>query len=171
MISPDITHIESVIYPQQYSFSMMTAATPDSEQAEAYISTVALFAIFGSAKEDKVFMRLPPVWKDLWTEMAEAKKNQTDAEDRGTIKDLRALVRQRQDQEEEDGVVIQSAFKGRGGNRTTNGHGDQPGQERVYGHSIGPEFYQRIWADKVNSPKFYHMLVSGYSTEKPEDEF
>lgn len=159
LISPNITHVESAIYSQQYNFSMLTVATPDVEQSEAYISTIALFAIFGSAKEDKVFMRLPPVWKDLWTEMAEAKKELTDAQDRSTIKDLRALVRQRQDQEEEDGVVLQGAFKGRGTNRHANGNGDQTGQDRTHVHSISPEYYQRIWADKVNSPKFYHMLV------------
>jgi ATP-dependent RNA helicase DHX29 len=141
---------------------MTTIATPNKDQSKAYIATVALFAVFGSTKEEKVFMRLPPTWKDLWTELAEARKNQLDAEDRTVVKALRALVRQRLDQEEEEGVVIQSAFKGRGANRNGNGYNDQASLDRVHGHSISPEFYQRIWFEKANSPRFRHMLVSAH---------
>jgi ATP-dependent RNA helicase DHX29 len=139
---------------------MATIATPDIKQSEAYIATVALFAIFVSTKEEKVFMRLPAAWKDLWNELAEAKKSQTDARDRETVRTLRGLVRQRQDQEEEEGVVLHSAFKGRGVNRNGNGNSDQTGFDKTHGHQIGPEYYQRIWAEKSNSPKFQLMLVS-----------
>lgn len=157
-----ITHVESAIYPTQFSFQMATIATPDTKQSEAYIATVALFAVFGSSKEDKVNLRLPPVFKDLWNELAEARKSQADTQDRATIKSLRTLVRQRQDQEEEDGVILQSAFKGRGANRNGNGQGDQTSSDRAHGSLFGPEYYQRIWAEKVNTPKFYHMLVSSH---------
>ncbi|KAI1866741.1 uncharacterized protein JN550_007594 [Neoarthrinium moseri] len=156
LITPEVSHIECSIYPQQFAFQMATIATPDSKQSEAYVATVALFAISGSTKEEKVFMRLPATWKDLWTELSEAKKNQGDAQDRAFIKDLRTLVRQRQDQEEEEGVVLQSAFKGRGTNR--NGTPDPSAFERVNGQNLGPEFYHRIWADKINNPRFHHML-------------
>lgn len=160
LIAPEIEHIESSISPRQFSFHMATIATPDKKQSEAYIATVALFAIFGSTKEEKVFMRLPPSWKDVWSELSEAKKSQTDKQDRENIKTLRSLVRQRQDQEEEDGVVLHSAFKGRGINRNGNGQNDQANGERGHGHSTGPEYYQRIWAEKMKTPKFHHMLVS-----------
>lgn len=166
-IVPEIEHVESSILPRQFSFHMATIATPDKKQSEAYIATVALFAIFGSTKEEKVFMRLPPAWKDLWNELSEAKKSKTDARDRENLKALRSLVRQRQDQEEEDGVVLHSAFKGRGGNRNGNGHTDQSNGERGLGHTIGPEYYQRIWVDKSNTPKFHHMLVSNQSLLNP----
>ncbi|KAH8200147.1 hypothetical protein TruAng_005659 [Truncatella angustata] len=157
--SPDIANVDAIMYPKQFCFQMSTVATPDSKQSEAYVATVALFAIFGSStKEEKVYLRLPPVWKDLWTELAEAKKSQTDAQDRTSIKSLRSQVRQRLDQEEEEGIVLQSAFKGRGANRNGNGNGDQANSDRAHGHSISPEYYQRIWADKINSPRFYNML-------------
>lgn len=158
LIAPEIEHIESSISPRQFSFHMATIATPDKKQSEAYIATVALFAIFGSTKEEKVFMRLPPSWKDVWSELSEAKKSQTDKQDRENIKTLRSLVRQRQDQEEEDGVVLHSAFKGRGINRNGIGQNDQANGERGHGHSTGPEYYQRIWAEKMKTPKFHHML-------------
>jgi ATP-dependent RNA helicase DHX29 len=139
---------------------MSTIATTDPKQSEAYIATVALFAIFGSSKEEKVFMRLPPVWKDLWNEFAEAKKSRADAQDRNTINELRAMVRQRQDQEEEDGVVLQGSFRGRGGNRNGNGLTDQSAYERINTNSISPEYYQRIWAEKTSNPRFHYMLQS-----------
>ncbi|KAK6065980.1 helicase associated domain-containing protein [Seiridium cupressi] len=160
LITPVVVHVEPFIYPLQFSFQMTTIATPTKDQSKAYIATVALFAISGSSKEEKVFMRLPPTWRDLWTELAEARKNQLDAGDRTTVKSLRALVRQRLDQEEEEGVVIQSAFKGRGANRNGNGHGDQASLDKAQSHSISPEFYQRIWFEKFNSPRFQHMLRS-----------
>jgi ATP-dependent RNA helicase DHX29 len=160
VISPELAHIDCAIYPQQYVFKMTAIATPDTKQSEAYAATAALFAIFGSTKEEKVFMRLPAVWKDLWTEFAEAKKDREDSNDRSIIKGLRAMVRQRLDQEEEDGVILQSAFKGRGSGRNLNDATDQTPLERANGQSFGPEYYQRIWAEKARTHRFHAMLVS-----------
>jgi ATP-dependent RNA helicase DHX29 len=160
IISPDLSHIDCTIFPQQFVFKMTDVATHDSKQSEAYIATTALFAIFGSTKEEKVFMRLPTVWKDLWTEFAEAKKNQIDAQDRAAINELRGMVRQRLDQEEEDGVILQSAFKGRGAGRNQNDTNDLVSSERANGQALSPEYYQRIWAEKASTPRFYTMLVS-----------
>ncbi|EMR65215.1 putative pre-mrna-splicing factor atp-dependent rna helicase prp22 protein [Eutypa lata UCREL1] len=89
--APTISHIESAANPLQFVFKMVSVATPDPKQSEAYIATVALFAIFSSTKEDKVFMRLPAVWRELWSEMALEKKAQEDAIDRETVRDLRAM--------------------------------------------------------------------------------
>ncbi|KAI1408368.1 P-loop containing nucleoside triphosphate hydrolase protein [Hypoxylon sp. FL1857] len=157
---PNISSIESAISVQQYVFQMTSVATPDSKQSEAYIATLALFVIFGSTKEEKVFLRLPSVWREFWSELAEEKKNQTDAADREAIKSLREMVRQKQDQELEDGVLLQGAFRGRGSQRNTNESGDDSGAERGTGSALGPEYYQRIWADKSSTPRFQAMLQS-----------
>lgn len=161
LISTDLAHIESYAYPLQFSFGMADVATPDSKQSEAYIATAALFAIFHSTKEEKVFMRLPAVWKELWNEFAQTRKSQNDAQDRASIKELRRMVRQRQDQEEEDGILLQGAFRGRRANQSLNDSGDS-GSDREKGQSINPEFYQRIWANKCGTPRFQAMLVSYY---------
>ncbi|KAI0842345.1 P-loop containing nucleoside triphosphate hydrolase protein [Hypoxylon sp. FL0890] len=157
---PDISYIESAISVQQYVFQMTSVATPDSKQSEACIATLALFVIFGSTKEENVFLRLPSVWREFWSELAEEKKNQTDAVDRAAIKDLRAMIRQKQDQEMEDGVILQSAFRGRGSQRNTNESGDDSGAERGMANGLGPEYYQKIWADKSSTPRFQAMLQS-----------
>ncbi|KAK8092028.1 ATP-dependent RNA helicase A [Apiospora hydei] len=159
LISTDIAHIESYAYPHQFSFGMADVATPDSKQSEAYVATAALFAIFHSTKEEKVFMRLPAVWKELWNEFAQARKSHNDAQDRASIKELRRMVRQRQDQEEEDGILLQGAFRGRRANQSLNDSGDS-GSDREKGQSINPEFYQRIWANKCGTPRYQAMLQS-----------
>ena len=103
----------------RFTFTMGSVAAPDLKQSEAYISTVALFYVFSnSPREEKVNLRLPPVWRDLWSELAEAKKSFSDAEERIVVKGLRDLIRQRLDQELEDGVILQGAFRGRGNNKS-----------------------------------------------------
>ena len=140
---------------------MVSIATPDAKQSEAYIATAALFFFFGSSgKEEKVALRLPATWKDLWSEFAEARKNKADERDRETVRHLRDLVRKRAEQELEDGVLIQGAFKGRGQskNLTDSEHSDH---ERAKRQPWGPEYYQNIWMQKYSSPRFQQMLVSG----------
>lgn len=138
---------------------MISIATPDAKQSEAYIATTALFCIFGSsAKEEKVALRLPATWKDLWSEYAEAKKNKADGQDRDVLRHLRDLVRKRVEQELEDGVLIQG-FKGRGQSRNQT-DSDQSDQERAKRQPYGPQYYQNIWLQKSNTPKFQQMLAS-----------
>jgi ATP-dependent RNA helicase DHX29 len=156
---PSLPHIEADSNPYQYAFKMSSIATPDSKQSEAYIATVALFAIFSSTKEDKVFMRLPSTWKDLWSELAEEKKNQEDAADREAVRKLRAIVRQKHDRELEDGVLLQGAFRGRGSQRNQNESSDEAAVERLGRNAPGPEYYQKIWADKSRTSRFQTMLV------------
>lgn len=160
---PTITSPPEVEYyasPKTQTFTMVTISTPDSKQSEAYIATTALFLIFGSStKEDKVFLRLPATWRDLWTELTEAKREKVDEEDRNTVRKLRDMVREKRDQELEDGVLLKGAFKNRGLARPTD-NGDESGMDRTARSSLSPEAYQRIWADKFNTQSYQMMLVS-----------
>lgn len=158
-LSPETSELEIYTSPTQFVYKMISIATPDAKQSEAFIATTALFCIFGSsAKDEKVALRLPATWKDLWSEYAEAKKNKADEADRTVLRHLRDLVRKRMEQELEDGVLIQG-FKGRGQskNQTDSDHSDQ---ERAKRQPYGPEYYQNIWLQKSSSPKFQQMLVS-----------
>ncbi|KAH8157555.1 hypothetical protein CIB48_g10691 [Xylaria polymorpha] len=157
---PEIPCIEQTIFPQHFSFKMATVSTPDLKQSEAYIATVAMFAIFGSTKEEKIFLRLPAVWRELWSEFAEDRKNQADAADRAAIKELRTMIRQKQDQELEDGVLLQGAFRGRAAQRASKDGGDESSIDRSGANAYEPEYYQRIWFDKANTPRFQAMLQS-----------
>ncbi|KAI1811389.1 helicase associated domain-containing protein [Poronia punctata] len=157
---PDLPGIEQTVSSQQLSFKMITVSTPDPKQSEAYIATAAMFAVFGSTKEEKIFLRLPAAWRELWSEFAENKKNQTDAADRANIKELRNMIRRKQDRELEDGVLLQGAFRGRASQRASKDSGDDGGIDQSNTHTLPPEYYQRIWHDKSSTPRFQAMLSS-----------
>ncbi|KAH8887822.1 P-loop containing nucleoside triphosphate hydrolase protein [Thozetella sp. PMI_491] len=157
---PGLPELEVFLSPNQFAFKMESIATPDAKQSESYVATTALFFIFGaSAKEEKVSLRLPPAWKDLWSEFAEAKKNKADEQDRAMIKKLRDLVRARAEQELEDGVVLPGAFKGKVQAKSAN-DSDHSDHERAKRQQGGPEYYQNIWHQKSSTPRFQQMLQS-----------
>ncbi|PMB72487.1 ATP-dependent RNA helicase DHX29 [Beauveria bassiana] len=139
---------------------MAGVATPDTKQSEAYIATVALFHIFSTnTREEKVNLRLPPIWKDLWSELAGAKKSHADAADRNVVKSLRGLVRARLDQELEDGVIIHGAFRGRG-NTKQQSEANEGSSNRTKQANGSPGLFQKIWADKSGTSKYQSMLLS-----------
>lgn len=153
-----VTGVELASSPNKFVFKMTEIATPDETQSQAFLATTALFIIFGSSgKEEKVSLRLPSQWRDLWDQYAEAKKNETDAQDRAVVRELRSWVRKRLDQEEEDGVVLSGAFRGRNNGRNGPEHADTLADKRA---SVDPNFYQNIWHKKSSSHKYQTMLQS-----------
>ncbi|KAL8703327.1 MAG: hypothetical protein Q9201_003491 [Fulgogasparrea decipioides] len=82
---------------------MQTIATPDAAQSEAYVSTTALFLMFSSTpKEEKASLRLPSVWRDLWSELSALKKGNDMAADRDELRDIRALINSIQEKRQDD---------------------------------------------------------------------
>lgn len=141
----------------------MSISTPDTKQSEAYIATTALFFIFGSSvREEKVFLRLPAAWRDLWTEFVSSRKEKLDENDRESIRVFRDMVREKRDQELEDGVLIQGAFRNRGSTRAPD-TSDESGPDKTVRSGLAPDAYQRIWADKSGSHNYQMMLVSLFS--------
>jgi ATP-dependent RNA helicase DHX29 len=154
---PEIDYVST---PKSQTLSMRSVSSPDSKQSEAFIATTALFLLFSSsAKEDKVFLRLPAAWRDLWMEFTERKKEKSDEVDRNAIRILRDMVREKRDQELEDGVLIRGAFRNRNPTRVAD-TSDESGPDKSLKSSMTPEAYQKIWLDKSNSPSYQIMLVS-----------
>ncbi|CZT06543.1 related to DNA/RNA helicase (DEAD/H box family II) [Rhynchosporium graminicola] len=152
--------IDCISSPKSQTFTMASVSVPDAKQSEAYVATVALFLLFSSsAKEDKVFLRLPPAWRDLWTEFAEAKKEQEDEADRSSIRVFRDMVREKRDQELEDGVLIQGAFRNRNATRAPDNN-DESSTDKINKGLLDPQAYQRIWYDKCNTQSYQMMLNS-----------
>ncbi|KIK71157.1 hypothetical protein GYMLUDRAFT_66365 [Collybiopsis luxurians FD-317 M1] len=83
-------------------WSMVDVACHDEGQAEQYIATVALHALTfpttegfsaGSPTGPQTFFRLlPPVYRDLWDELTDARKVKDDTINRGVWAKLRSLV-------------------------------------------------------------------------------
>lgn len=157
LLQQGVTGVEIASSTNKYVFKMTDIAAPDEKQSEAFLATTALFLAFGSSgKDEKVSLRLPAQFRELWGAYADAKKREADAQDCAAIKAIRALVRTRREQEEEDGVLL-PAFRGRNNGRDGTKTPDAAAEMRVSG---GAEFYQSIWHKKSSSPRYHHMLQS-----------
>lgn len=142
--------------------TMTSISTPDTAQSEAYISTASLFLLFASSpREEKAYLRLPSVWRELWFEFAEAKKEQVDMADRGTISKLRNMVREKTARDDEDGVVLIDGFK----KRNANVKGANLITEERPSDPIGREIadsanVKAMWMQKVSTASYQHMLTT-----------
>lgn len=94
------------------------------------------------------------------------RKEKLDEVDRESIRTFRDMVREKRDQELEDGVLIQGAFRNRGSARAPD-TGDESGPDKSARFNLSPEAYQRIWADKSCSHSYQMMLVSCVSLILP----
>ena len=138
--------------------SMDNLATPTPQQAEAFVSTLALFILFPqSSKEGKSYLRLPAVWRDLWTEFATAKKLQEDEVDKKAVRGLKKLIQENHGSFEDD-VVLLDNFRRRNGtpNRLESPSKSSGGKESSNTES---QLLQSIWADKSSTPSFQHMAL------------
>jgi ATP-dependent RNA helicase DHX29 len=159
--SSPFPEIECTSSPKSVAITMTSISTPTTSQSESYVATMALFLIFSSStREEKVFLRLPAAWRELWMELATIKKEQIDSTDREAIRTFRDAIREKRDREEEDGIVLTTAFKRRGALLTPNDTSDESGPEKQKRSSITPEALQKIWADKCQSQSYQRMLVS-----------
>jgi len=136
-------------------FEMTGVSCPNVAQSEAYISTIALFAIFAlSSQEEKVHLRLPPSFRDLWMELLRRRKEEKDAEDRQVLRDLRHLIAECPNHE--------------GGNTTSTSPAETT-EENVEPPKRGPlrgETHfdlvnlRKEWAQKASTPSYQAMLPS-----------
>lgn len=136
--------------------SMDSLATPTSQQAEGYVSTLALFILFPqSSKEGKAYLRLPAAWRDLCTEFSNLKKTQEDEVDKNAVKDLKRLVQENQGSFEDD-VVLLDNFRKRNGNGSKPGSPLKgPSRDGYFGHD---ERLLEAWAAKSSTPSFHRMM-------------
>ena len=143
--------------------TMTEVATPDVKQSEAYVATAALFCLFStSPKEDKLYLRLPATWRELWAEFVDFRKLQTDDTDRETVKSIRQLVRQYRENEEEDGVVFSAALRGgvNGRDRSQSRHGSRDVSRSPYKQKIPivGSALKQLWEHKAGSQNYQSML-------------
>lgn len=133
---------------------MTTVASPDSHQSLAYISVFALFQIFStSSREEKVYLRLPPTWRNLWLELSESSKAQAEAIERDSVQALRSIISSRPEQEIDDDVVLTNNFKKRNGES-----GKRESRSDLSTSQGSEQRMQEIWASKQSTQSFQHML-------------
>jgi ATP-dependent RNA helicase DHX29 len=138
------------------TFVMTTVSTPSTQQSEAYAATAALFYIFSaSPNESKVSLKLSPAWRDLWGEFAEHRKEQEYAADRESLKMLRGIVHEQLQSEEDDGVVLSAAFRGRSKGNTPSGSREPGERSRV---PPEPQHLANLWLAKISTMSYQRML-------------
>jgi ATP-dependent RNA helicase DHX29 len=139
-------------------FTMNTVATPDEQQSEAFVATVALFYIFSaSSKEEKAYMKLPGAWRDLYAEFGDVRKLHVDSADRDRLKMIRSTVQEHSQQEEEDGIVLAAAFRGRikDSPRPGSSRNESPSKDAP---ALPSNDLMNLWNRIRSTPNYQRML-------------
>ena len=137
---------------------MASISTPTVLQSEAYISTVALFLLFAHLpKESKAHMRLPGVWRDLWTELSEVKKEHESEADKEAFKGIQKLLQENAHKFEDD-VVLTNNFKKRNGNNSSEEATATDFRPKDDGQNS--DRLRKLWTDRSSTPSYQHMARS-----------
>jgi len=152
----DVPGVTTTLRPSQAKFEAIGIATVSVEQSESYISTAALFSIsVVLPKEEKVYLRLPSNWRELYREFMDHRKIRMDAIDREAVKHYRSIVVDQIENDESDGVVLTSRFKLRNqaavSSSASNSGYNTPVREL--------EGLRELWAHKASTPSYQRMLV------------
>ncbi|KAL8858695.1 MAG: hypothetical protein Q9178_004783 [Gyalolechia marmorata] len=137
---------------------MITEAVPDAAQSEAYVSTAALFLIFSSVpKEEKMYLRLPSVWKDFWDELSALKKSNDMAADRKELRVIRSLIDNSTVKDDTPEHICRPA--------SPNSSHPEPhvnlaeeNQEEQPARTENLDYFKSMWASKSATPLFSHMM-------------
>lgn len=152
----DVTGVTVSQRGVQVVFEATTIAAVGNDQSEGFISTVALFSTSAaSVKEEKVYLRLSPNWRDVYRELLEHRKDRVDTEDREAIRFYRSIVQDQIENEESDGVVLTSRWKSRnqvGSNSSPSNSGYSTPVPEIQG-------LRELWVQKAATPSYQHMLI------------
>ncbi|KAH0543279.1 hypothetical protein FGG08_002342 [Glutinoglossum americanum] len=156
-----LSSVSSLSDSRSMTFEMTTASTPNIAQSESYISVAALFLVFHtSQKEEKVYLRLPSVWRDLWGEFVETYNERTDEADRDELRNIKALVQNKLDMEDNEGVILTKAFQKRNAAANDQGNKAQKDTEADAYVNRTPEQLKELWRQKSSTYNFQKMLGS-----------
>lgn len=152
----DVPGVTTSVRQLQARYDATSVATTSIEQSESYISTAALFSIsVAIPKEEKVYLRLPSNWRELYREFMDHRKIRIDAADRDAVKYYRSIVLDQVENDESDGVVLTSRFRMRNqaavSSSPSNTGYNTPAREL--------EGLREVWAHKASTPSYQRMLV------------
>jgi ATP-dependent RNA helicase DHX29 len=131
---------------------MVSIATTSLQQSEGYVCTVMLFIISQSTKDDKIYLRLPSVWRDLWKELVERKQQEVDRADKDALRNILALIAEERqmdndcanEQIEQKAPVQQLADR-------SSPHENKSSQ-------CNPDSLKMLWNDKASTVRYKRML-------------
>jgi ATP-dependent RNA helicase DHX29 len=134
---------------------MISIATSTRLQSEAYVSTIALFVLCaGEARDEKVFLRLPPVWRKLWADLLEQREAEIAASDKANLKQIRNLISDRESRPEEGGSLALSMMRQK--DREDAGRASVTRISRAL--RMTPEQLRTEWVQKSSTPRYRAIL-------------
>jgi ATP-dependent RNA helicase DHX29 len=153
----DITGVTCTLQKRQIKLDATGVAAVSVDQSESYISVAALFSVSAaSPKEEKVYLRLPSNWRELYREFLEHRQTRLDAADRDAIKHYRTVIQEQIEAEESDGVVFTNRFKLRN-QAATSSSTPNSGYNTPVRQLDG---LRELWAAKASAPSYQRMLVA-----------
>jgi ATP-dependent RNA helicase DHX29 len=131
---------------------MLSLGTPSLQQSEGYLCTIMLFILSQATKDDKVYLRLQSVWRDVWKELLEGKQKELDRADRDALKNIQALI-----------AEDRSMQKGEESERTEQRTPAQSLTERSKPFEkkraeYDPEILKTLWEEKASTVRYKKML-------------
>ena len=88
-----IPGIDCLATERNVLLQMKQTSASDSKESEALVSVAALFYVFGSSpKEEKAHLKLSPVFREYWAELAELKSRRKMEEDKDEVKYVRKML-------------------------------------------------------------------------------
>lgn len=85
--------LQTKFSPLVVEIQMQQIAAPTAAQSEAYISTVALFALcLTTPGQQKMSLRMPPVWRDVWQDLSQARQTAVETAEKGEIKRVKLII-------------------------------------------------------------------------------
>ena len=137
---------------------MASVACPDNVQSEAYISTVALFLLFASTSEQKVYMRLPAVWRDLWEELSSINKEHVDAERRSVLRELQRMIEE--SEHDKSQVVSESAIPEKTAIPDQQSLETRTSIPLQQSSPLSSEELKNVWRTKEQASSYQRMLTT-----------
>jgi ATP-dependent RNA helicase DHX29 len=142
-----------------FEMKKLAAATPD--QADGFIITYALHKLFAK-KEEKLYLRLPTVWRNVWAELVEAEKNRVQAEDVKVLEKLQEILKMESQPEDVSTSKTLTATPIINAEPTDAA---EKKQKAAYEKYMESEDIKEAWQRRRNSPAFLEM--EGYRQSLP----
>ena len=162
--TPTTMPIDKIVFQsnaRSIKIEMTSISCPNEAQSEAYISTVAMFLIFAlSPQEEKVHLRLPSTWRDLWNELSQWKKDQDEAADRHVLREIRSMIAehdQRGGNLEEPSTAVTTMNPNQ---EPTAAAGHQQQGNDFTPPTVISDDIKALWASRSCTPSYQHMLTS-----------
>ena len=88
-----VEHVSVLGDHKRVNVKMIDLAAPDQAQSEGYVAILTLFILFSrSSQDEKVYLRLPSLWRDLWFEFARLAQDHQDMAGRELLRSLQNLM-------------------------------------------------------------------------------